>query len=165
MTRRPLPWDLREVPWSDVSEFTRGIREGLPLLSWGLAPRDKLATRRQLRAMGLRPGGQDPVALLAFRHRASYRHVLAELFLIERAQRVRPMTPARWQAVRTALAARRRCGQCLRDSAVYLPRARPLCEPCRYRLAELGPQDELHHYLAGTPVVTPVVTPGEGVAA
>ncbi|MFJ3827814.1 hypothetical protein ACIPWI_07570 [Streptomyces sp. NPDC090046] len=35
----------------------------LPVYPWRLAP-DGLATRRQLRAAGLRPGGQDVVAQL-----------------------------------------------------------------------------------------------------
>ncbi|SNR87459.1 hypothetical protein SAMN06265360_12636 [Haloechinothrix alba] len=160
MARR-LPWDLRPVPWSDVAEFTRGTFEGLPLLSWGLAPHDRLATRRQLRAMGLRPGGQDPVALLMFRHRAAYTRVVAELFLISQARPVRAMTPARWRAVHTALAARRTCGQCGTDTETYLPRQRPVCEPCRYRLGELDADDYLHDYLAGEPIAAPQV----GVAA
>jgi hypothetical protein len=81
MGTRQYPWQLRPVPWSELPEYTRGTHEGMLMLSWGIAPRDKLATRRQLRAMGLRPGGQDPAALLYFRHRASCRQVLAELYV------------------------------------------------------------------------------------
>ncbi len=152
MGTRQYPWQLRPVPWSQWQEYTRGTRDGIVLLSWGIGPRDKLATRRQLRAMGLRPGGQDPAALLYFRHRASYRQVLAELFLIERAKPVRPMTPARRVALDKALAARRTCRECGTDTQTELPRAHRTCEPCRYRLGMLAPDDYLHDYLTGTPI-------------
>lgn len=148
---RKYPWDLREVPWSDQPEFTRGHHEGVALLSWNIAPRDKLATRRQLRAMGLRPGGQDPAALLYFRHRASSRQVLAELFLIERAKPVRPMTPAKRTALAKAMAARRTCRQCDEDAGTELPRDYRVCDPCRYTLG-LDATDHLHDYLTGTPI-------------
>src|SRR5699024_3236647 len=97
-----FPWRLREVPWSDVPAFTRGTRDGLPLLSWGSAPTDTLATRRQLRLMGLRPGGQDPVALLLFKYQPAYATTVAELFLIAQAKPVRPMTPAKQAALNKA---------------------------------------------------------------
>ncbi|MQA62368.1 MAG: hypothetical protein GEU86_12910 [Actinophytocola sp.] len=174
---RRYPWDLREVPWSDLPQFTRGTQDGTVLLSWGIGPRDKLATRRQLRAMGLRPGGQDPAALLYFRHRPSCRQVLAELFLIEHAKPVRPMTPAKRAALDRAMAARRTCRQCGDDAGVELPRNGRVCEPCRYTLG-LAPDDYLHDYLTGTPIdpchdgrdtelapvvpITPATTTGAG---
>ena len=40
-----------------------GARYGIPTYPWRLAP-DGYATRRQLRARGLRPGGQDVAAQL-----------------------------------------------------------------------------------------------------
>jgi integrase len=57
------------VPWSNDLEFTRGRWHGKPLLSRNTAPRNLLATRRQLRALGKRPGGQDLVALRLHRIR------------------------------------------------------------------------------------------------
>lgn len=150
MARR-FPWDLRPVPWSPLPEYTRGTYNGFILLSWRTAPRDKLATRRQLRAMGLRPGGQDPVALLYFRCRKACKLVFAELYLIEKAKPVRPMTPARQAALDKAMAARRTCRQCGEDAGVELPRSERVCEPCRYVLG-LPPDDYLHDYLIGTPI-------------
>lgn len=155
MGKRQFPWQMRPVPWSDLEEFTRGTWEGLPLLSWGIAPRAKLATRRQLRAMGLRPGGQDPVALLYFRHRAAHTQVFAELFMVERAKPVRPMTPAKQAALDRAMAARRTCRQCGETGLAELPRSYRVCEPCRFSLGELEPWDYLHDYVRGTPTVAP----------
>ncbi|TCP56977.1 hypothetical protein EV191_101927 [Tamaricihabitans halophyticus] len=151
MSSRQYPWDLREVPWSEFPEFTRGKLDGLVLLSWGIGPRDKLATRRQLRAQGLRPGGQDPVALLYFRCRRACKQVFAELFLVDKAMPVRQMTPAKWAAIDRALAARRTCRECDEDTGIELPKAHRTCEPCRYRLGRLDTDDYLHDYVDGTP--------------
>lgn len=144
---RTFPWQLRTVPWSDSPQFTRGTWDGLPLLSWGSAPENTLATRRQLRAAGLRPGGQDPVALLYFRHLPACTTVLAELFQIEHAKPVRPMTPAKQAALNRALTARRTCRACGETGPGELPRPERVCEPCRYRHGHLDPADELHDYL------------------
>src|SRR5690348_4993732 len=110
--RRQHPWVLAAVSWSADLEFTRGRADGVHLLSWGIAPRDRLATKRQLRAKGLRPGGQDPVAVLYFRCRTASKMVYANLYRIDRAKPVRPMTPARQSALDKAMAARRTCRQC-----------------------------------------------------
>jgi hypothetical protein len=103
---------LTEVPWDEGTQFTRGRYQGLPLLSWGIAPRDKLATYRQLRAMDLRPGGAGPVAVLFFHSRKGNRMVFASLYLIATAKPVRPMTDAKWCAVAAARAARCVCPTC-----------------------------------------------------
>lgn len=97
---------VESVPWAIGAVLTRGTVDGLPLLTWGRAPRDRLATRRQLRAQGLRPGGADPVAVLYVRHRASGRRNFASLYLVGAAKPVRPMTPARWAALDKANRAR-----------------------------------------------------------
>jgi hypothetical protein len=47
MAGRQYPWVLAEVPWAEGKQYTRGRYERLPLLSWGIAPRDTLATFRQ----------------------------------------------------------------------------------------------------------------------
>jgi hypothetical protein len=105
MARWPWVW-VESVPWATGSVLTRGTVDGLPLLTWGRAPRAKLATRRQLRALGLRPGGADPVAVLYVRHRASGRRNFASLYLVSVAKPVRPMTPAKWAALDKANRAR-----------------------------------------------------------
>ncbi|ROP39103.1 RRQRL motif-containing zinc-binding protein [Saccharothrix texasensis] len=108
MAGKSFSWVLTEsVPWAEGLRFTRGTHDGLPLLSYGCAPRDKLATRRQLRAQGLRPGGADPVAVLYVRHRASGRRNFASLYLVSAAKPVRPMTPAKRAALDKANRARR----------------------------------------------------------
>ena len=121
---RQYPWVLCEVPWSQGCQFTRGTYEGLPLLSWGIAPRDVLATYRQLRGMGLRPGGADPVAVLYFHSRRGMRMVFANLYLIAAAKPVRPMTDAKWCAVAAARAARCTCPTCPEGQQV-----KPYCLP------------------------------------
>jgi hypothetical protein len=49
-----------------------GTRYGLPTYPYRCAP-DGLLTMRQLRAKGLRPGGQDIVAQILWRHRRQRR--------------------------------------------------------------------------------------------
>src|SRR4051812_41059054 len=134
MSGRQHPWVLDRVPWSQDREFTRGTLDGVHLLSYGIAPRDKLATRRQLRTMGKRPGGQDPAAVLYFRCRKACKKVYANLSLISEAKPVRPMTPARAAALNKAMAARRTCRQCGETGYAELPKAHRTCEPCRYTL-------------------------------
>ncbi|WP_406007621.1 hypothetical protein OG440_16775 [Streptomyces sp. NBC_00637] len=102
----------------------------LPIYTWRLAP-DGLATRRQLRAKGLRPGGQDVVAQI---ERPRYRRspLVAYLYRIEAAKPVRPMTPARQAALDKANRARRTCPQCLRDAGYVIPAQLGVCVPCAY---------------------------------
>ncbi|WP_229905122.1 RRQRL motif-containing zinc-binding protein [Lentzea cavernae] len=121
---------LATVSWSNAQQFTRGTHEGLPLLSHGCAPRDVLATRRQLRALGLRPGGADPVAVLYGRHNHSKAQWLASLYLIATAVPVRPMTPAKHTALAKANLARRICRSCGRDPLYVLPTSTRQCWPC-----------------------------------
>jgi hypothetical protein len=131
MAGRQYPWVLADVAWSPCREYTRGTHWGLPLLSWGLAPTDKLATRRQLAAMGLRPNGQEPVAYMYFRYRPAHRQVLAELFLISGAAPKRTATPAQRTALAKANLARRICRECGRDAFYVTPREwGRRCESC-----------------------------------
>ena len=102
----------------------------LPVYRWRLAP-DGLATRRQLRALGLRPGGQD-VAAQVERPRRRRGPLVAYLYSIEHAKPVRPMTPARWAALAKANAARRLCPECRRDAGYVIPPALGMCTPCAY---------------------------------
>ncbi|QHA05484.1 hypothetical protein GQF42_21235 [Streptomyces broussonetiae] len=100
----------------------------LPVYRWRLAP-DGLATRRQLRAMGLRPGGQD-VAAEVQRPRRKRGPLVAYLYRIDRAKPVRPMTPGRWSALARANRARRICPTCRRDAGYVIPAALGACVPC-----------------------------------
>ncbi|MEV6711957.1 RRQRL motif-containing zinc-binding protein [Lentzea sp. NPDC051208] len=129
MARR-FPWVLAAVAWSDAPQFTRGMHDGLPLLSYGCAPRDKLATFRQLRAMGLRPNGNDPVAVMYVRHNGSGKTSFASLYLIETAAPVRPMTPAKWTALAKANLARRICAECGHDRLYVVPTSTRQCWTC-----------------------------------
>lgn len=149
MARR-YPWVLAAVPWSTELEFTRGKWHGKPLLSHSIAPRHLLATRRQLRANNLRPGGQDPVAFLYFRCHKAAKTVFANLYLIAEAKPVRPMTPARHAALGKAMAARRTCRECGDTGRAELPKAHRTCEACLYT-AGLPTGSYLHEFLIGEP--------------
>ncbi|MEV3966688.1 RRQRL motif-containing zinc-binding protein [Streptomyces sp. NPDC050698] len=102
----------------------------VPVYRWRLAP-DGLATRRQLRALGLRPGGQDVAAQLE-RPRRRREPLVAYLYLVEQAKPVRTMTPAKWAALAKANAARRICPQCGRDAGYVIPPSLGMCTPCAY---------------------------------
>ncbi|MFI6150441.1 RRQRL motif-containing zinc-binding protein [Streptomyces sp. NPDC051109] len=102
----------------------------LPVYPWRLAP-DGLATRRQLRAAGLRPGGQDVVAQL---ERPRYRRgpLVAFLYRVDRALPVRPMTAAKQVALTAANTARRTCPTCRRDAGYVIPARLGECIPCAF---------------------------------
>lgn len=100
----------------------------LPVYRWRLAP-DGLATRRQLRAMGLRPGGQDVTAVLE-RPRRRRGPLVAYLYRIDQAKPVRPMTPARYVAVEAALRARRTCPTCGVERWYCIPTSLGECLDC-----------------------------------
>lgn len=160
---RTFPVIKARVPWSEYQwEFIHGYKDGLPLLSYGWAPRELLATRRQLRGQDLRPNGADPVAVLYSRHRGSGKVNYSNLWLIETAAPVRPMTTARRTAVETALAARRRCAWCGEDTGRYQPRDQRdrLCDACIYEYCDLEPWE----YLAWFPH-EPLPVPRELVTA
>ncbi|GGU84432.1 hypothetical protein GCM10010260_16860 [Streptomyces filipinensis] len=102
----------------------------IPVYRWRLAP-EGLATRRQLRAKGLRPGGQDVAAQLE-RPRRRRGPLVAYLYSIEHAKPVRPMTPAKRAALAKANAARRTCPQCRRDAGYVIPPSLGACVSCAY---------------------------------
>src|SRR5699024_7268849 len=96
---RPRPWRPTLTRFYDPT----GQRFGIPTYPRGLAPAG-LATRTQLRELGLRPGGQEPAAQLAWATRSrcggardGYR--IAWLYYIHLARPVRPMTPAKERAL------------------------------------------------------------------
>ncbi|WP_328860701.1 RRQRL motif-containing zinc-binding protein [Streptomyces sp. NBC_00306] len=107
-----------------------GERFGIPTYPWCHAP-DDLATRRQLRIRGLRPGGQA-IAAQVFRPRRRGEPLTAFLYRIELARPVRPMTPARWRAHEAMMRARRRCPECSRDAGYVIPPTLGMCVTCAY---------------------------------
>lgn len=107
-----------------------GERFGIPTYPWRYAP-DDLATRRQLRIRGLRPGGQD-IAAQILRPRRRRAPLTAYLYRVDLARPVRPMTPARWAALAKANAARRRCPECGRDAGYVIPPTLGTCVTCAY---------------------------------
>ncbi|WP_199443849.1 RRQRL motif-containing zinc-binding protein [Umezawaea beigongshangensis] len=122
------------LPWNGQGAFCRGREDGLLVFAWrgrpGAVP-PGLATRRQLRAAGLRPNGQGAQALLWFRHRWPFRREeLAELFLVALAAPVRPMTAGRVLSLDAAMRARRTCRTChqVADHVVRGPRRQ--CSAC-----------------------------------
>ncbi|MFC1410962.1 RRQRL motif-containing zinc-binding protein [Streptacidiphilus sp. N1-12] len=102
---------------------------GTPTYPFRLAP-DGLATRRQLRAKGLRPGGQDVAAQLMWFSRLGQGPRVAYLYRVDLAKPVRPMTAARWAALAAAMLARRTCPTCRRDAGYVIPRSLGTCVPC-----------------------------------
>lgn len=101
-----------------------------PVYRWRLAP-EGLATFRQLRARGLRPGGQ-PVAAQLERPRKRRGPLVAYLYRVDLAKPVRPMTPARWSALARANTARRICPTCRRDAGYRIPVSLGMCTRCAY---------------------------------
>jgi hypothetical protein len=113
-----------------------------PLYPWRAAP-SNLATRAQLRAMGLRPGRQEVQGLVVWRSRRGGRPRVdglryAELFDVGRARPRIAMTNRRASALAAALAARRTCRDCGVDRG-YVPSARlGKCNVCAGVAEQVG---------------------------
>jgi hypothetical protein len=107
-----------------------GDRFGLPTYPWRSAP-EGLLTRRQLRARGLRPGGQDIAAQILWRHRRNRR--VAYLYRADLAKPKRAATPAQLAAIGKALAARQTCPTCGQVKAYCIPRSAGECNDCSAR--------------------------------
>ena len=106
---------------------TAWMQEGLPTWRWRGAP-GGLVTRRQMRELGLAPGGADPVARVVCRRGRRW------AWLYDRAELVakRVPTPAQLVAVAGALAARRWCPRCRRDVGYCVPTSLGECVSCHY---------------------------------
>ncbi|WP_068929372.1 RRQRL motif-containing zinc-binding protein [Planobispora rosea] len=105
---------------------------GLPTYPWKFAP-EGLATVRQLRALGLRPGGQAPVAQVMWRSLrtpAGPGVRVAYLYEIATALPRRTASPAQLAAIAKALRARRTCPECDVEQEYYIPRKYGACLPC-----------------------------------
>ncbi|NUK32510.1 hypothetical protein HRW16_19295 [Streptomyces lunaelactis] len=109
-----------------------GAVHGIPTFPWRFAP-DGYATRRQLRARGLRPGGQPIAAQVMRRARRRKAGVLvAFLYRIDRALPVRPMTAGKRAALDKAMTARRTCPKCRIDAGYCIPTSLGMCPSCAY---------------------------------
>ena len=109
-----------------------GKRYGIPTWPWRMAP-PHLATRRQLTAAGLRPGGQDVQAQVLWRSRRSgSREGVRAAYLYDSrlALPKRTATPAQLEALAKALTARRTCPDCKTDAGYVLPRHLGICLDC-----------------------------------
>jgi hypothetical protein len=104
-----------------------GQRYGFPTFPFHYAP-DGLATRRQLRAEGLRPNGYDPVAQILWRHRNQIR--VAYLYRRDLAAPKRTATVAQLAAVAKALIARRTCRHCGITRPYFIRRSVGACLDC-----------------------------------
>ncbi len=107
-----------------------GDRYGMPTFPWRYAP-DGYATRRQLRARGLRPGGQEVAAQLMRQSRRRKSGVsVAYLYRVDRALPVRPMTSRKWGALALAMLARRTCPRCRVVYSYCIPVSLGMCVLC-----------------------------------
>ncbi|MEW2302715.1 RRQRL motif-containing zinc-binding protein [Streptomyces sp. NPDC006655] len=108
-----------------------GALHGVPTYPWKLAP-DGYATRRQLRARGLRPGGQPVAAQVMRMNRRAGTPRVAYLYRLDRALPVRPMTSRKWGALALAMLARRTCPKCQLTYSYCLPTSLGMCVLCAY---------------------------------
>ena len=104
-----------------------GQRYGLPTYPYRCAP-DGWLTRRQLRAAGLRPGGQQPCGQILWKHRGKRR--FAYLYLRSLALPKRTATPAQIVAIGKALAARMMCPACGNFQPYCIPTSIGMCNDC-----------------------------------
>jgi hypothetical protein len=105
-----------------------GRRYGIPTYPYHWAPKG-LLTLRQLRARGLRPGGQQPIAQILWRRGLR----VAYLYRTDLALPRRQATPAQLAAIGKALAARRTCPACGTQKDYCLPRSTGQCNDCTHR--------------------------------
>jgi len=104
-----------------------GSRYGIPTFPYNWAP-EGMATRRQLRAAGLRPAGQDVCAQILWRRGKR----VAYLYRIDLAKPKRVATPAQLAAVEKALLARRTCPACGQVQGYYIWRRYGVCFDCHH---------------------------------
>lgn len=104
-----------------------GTRHGFPTFPYHCAP-EGLATRRELRAAGLRPAGQPVIAQILWRHKKNIR--VAYLYRRDLAKPKRTATPAQLAAIGRALIARRTCPTCRQVKTYYIPRRSGECLDC-----------------------------------
>ena len=107
-----------------------GSTYGMPTYPYRWAPTG-LATRRQLRERGLRPGGQPITAQIIWKYKGKRR--VAYLYRTDLAKAKRTATVAQLAAIQSALRARRTCRTCGHEHDYYIPRSRGECNDCTER--------------------------------
>jgi len=119
------------VVWDGIWYPSTGTVHGLPSFGFRAAPTG-LATRRQLRAAGLCPGGNGPVAVLTWRRGRRF----AWLYRVDVARPKRVPSVAQLAALGRAMAVRRVCLSCGEDAGYVLPTSeRRCCAPVEERPA------------------------------
>lgn len=116
-----------------------GARFGIPTFPYRLAP-EGLLTRRQLRAQGLRPGGQDIQAQVLWLHRKERR--VAYLYDVGQVRPKREATPAQLAALGKAMEARKTCPSCGQQQEFCIPRSLGECWQCADRARSADRQIE-----------------------
>ena len=115
---------IEGIGWVDSA----WIEDGFPTCCWDRAPAG-VATRRQLRELGLAPGGL----------------LHAWLYRLDVASLKRQATPAVLTALAAAMRARRTCPSCGRDTGCCVPRSLGQCWDCHLltptRLADQSGDD------------------------
>lgn len=104
-----------------------GARFGIPTFPWRSAPAG-YATARQLRAHGMRPGGQPVAAQVLWRGVGGER--VAYLYRVDLAKPKRTATAAQLVAIAAALTARRVCSTCGQLRDYFIPRSLGECLDC-----------------------------------
>lgn len=102
-----------------------GCRFGIPTYPYRWAPKG-LLTIRQLRARGLRPGGQQPIAQIMWRRGKR----VAYLYREDLAKPKRTATPAQLAAIAKALRARRTCPVCRSEKPYCIRLSTGECNDC-----------------------------------
>lgn len=98
---------------------------GTPVFKFKWAP-GGLATRRQLRAMRMCPGGQEPYALLVWRGGQRW----AWLYRLDLARPSRTASPDQLNALDKAMRARKTCGLCGQVRDYCIPTSDGRCVEC-----------------------------------
>ncbi|WP_017559083.1 RRQRL motif-containing zinc-binding protein [Nocardiopsis baichengensis] len=110
-----------------------GTRYGLPSWPWGWAPAH-LATRAQLAARGLRPGGREPVGQVTWRSRRAPKGGggirFALLYDTRLALPKRTPSAAVLASLERAMAARRTCPTCRTIFEFCIPTSLGECPDC-----------------------------------
>ena len=116
-----------------IRAYSRRIAEGdIEAIGTMVNLADHLDTAiRQLRAHGLRPGGQPVTAQILWNHHGKRR--VAYLYNAELAKPKRQATPAQLAAIGKALAARRTCATCGIEKAYCISRSTGQCNDCNER--------------------------------
>jgi hypothetical protein len=105
-----------------------GRRFGIPTYPYHWAPKG-LLTLRQLRAQGLRPGGQAPIAQILWRRGLR----VAYLYRADLALPKRTATAAQRDAIAKALRVRRTCPTCGTEKPYCIPRSLGECPDCNHK--------------------------------